>query len=262
MHNVVSVKEPIAAARLDALAGSKVGLVGDERGQKGWGMGEGWGRNDHAAAPRRPRRRLQVNAFPSWIEVLGSPTTALSMLAISPRAKPSQPKCQTNPTSWTVWSSSLNGRTRSVTRALTSTSPRKVETVTQSRLWTPSEWASSGEISANASACNSAATGTERVAMPPAWYGRPICRQRIRKARVGRGVQPVVGTLPDFGNGTALLAIERVLDGRFHRLVVRPDRRVLQARWGEQRGPAIGDHDERAVHAERLPALVSLISIP
>ena len=124
---------------------------------------------DHHRVASRPRRRSQVNAFASWIEVLGSPTTALKILAISPVAKPSQPKCQTSPASWTVWSSDLNGRTRSVTSAFTSTSPRKVETVTQSRLLIPSESVSSGEISANPSGCNSAVTGTERVGMPPAW---------------------------------------------------------------------------------------------
>jgi hypothetical protein len=37
----------------------------------------------HRVASRWPRRRLQVNASPSWIEVLGSPTTALSILAMS-----------------------------------------------------------------------------------------------------------------------------------------------------------------------------------
>jgi hypothetical protein len=41
----------------------------------------------HRVASRRPRRRSQVNAFASWIEVLGSPTTALSILAMSPRGK-------------------------------------------------------------------------------------------------------------------------------------------------------------------------------
>src|SRR5260370_12177462 len=152
---------------------------------------------------------------------------------MSPRAKPSQPKCQTNPTSWTVWSSSLNGRTRSVTNALTSTSPRKSRDRDPVKVTDPQRV---GEFGGDFGKRFLLQLGGDRYRArrhaARMVVGQPICRQRIRKARVVRGVQPVVGTLPDFGNGTALLAIERVLDRRFHRLAVRLDRRVLPSRWG------------------------------
>ena len=63
----------------------------------------------------------------------------------------------------------LNGAMRPVTSAFASTSPRAVETVTQSLLRMPHSTASSGEISQNASGCSSASHEFQRVIAPVRW---------------------------------------------------------------------------------------------
>ena len=58
---------------------------------------------------------------------------------------------------------------RPVTIAFASTSPRAVDTVTQSPLRMPSSTASSGDISQNASGCSSASHEFQRVIAPVRW---------------------------------------------------------------------------------------------
>ena len=59
--------------------------------------------------------------------------------------------------------------------------------------------------------------------------GNAVCCQCIRKARIGNRVQRIVVALPDFGDRVLLLGIKRIVDRRFDRLVMRRQRRILEA---------------------------------
>ena len=159
-------KETEAAAGLDPVAGGQLGLVWNDPGQKGLGVVEGARIDRHRIASRRPRRRFQVNALPSWIEVLGSPTTALRILAMSPGQNspemPDQPDFVDRLAIEPERPHSLGHHCFDFDLAAQSRDSNPVQ------LQIPSNSASSEEISANASGCNSALTGTERVGMPPA----------------------------------------------------------------------------------------------
>ena len=85
--------------------------------------------------------------------------------------------------------------------------------------------------------------------------GDAVRRQGVRETRVGGLVKLVVVAFPDLRDRVLLLCVNRVADRRFDRLVMGRQRRVLEAGRREHRQFAVGDHDERAIAAERVHAL-------
>ena len=86
--------------------------------------------------------------------------------------------------------------------------------------------------------------------------GEPIRRQDVRKARIVglRGIG-VIGALLRFGRRIGrVLWIQRILNRRFQRLVVRGQRAILQSAGDEDPADAVGMQDERLVAGESVDA--------
>jgi len=117
-------KEPIAAARLDPLAGGQLGLVRDEPGQKRLGIVEGARMTVIASLPagraQTAGKRLclvdrSIGIADDSAEYIGDVAPGKTL----PAKVPDQPDFVD------VWSSNLNGRTRSVTSASLRPHPAK-----------------------------------------------------------------------------------------------------------------------------------------
>jgi hypothetical protein len=77
-------------------------------------------------------------------------------------------------------------------------------------------------------------------------------RENVAVLLGGRRVGRIVGTAVDHAGRVGLLAIQRVADRRFVRLVVSGQGAVHQATRGEQPTLAVSLHDERVVAAQRI----------
>src|SRR6266704_6118606 len=112
----------------------------------------GVGEESHGFGHGQALSTLQTNAFPSWIDTLGSPTHAVRSLTTSPTASPAQPQCHGMPTWWMRFPPTVITPMRSVTSAFARMRLRGVLMCTQSRFLMPFSSASALPISMNSKA--------------------------------------------------------------------------------------------------------------
>ena len=183
------------------------------------------------------------------MDTFGSATNAIRSLTTSPRTSPMLPQ-------W--YGSRSGGRSRRRSRSgrdaarVTSTRPRsrraRCGSSPSRRCSSPRSAASSGETSQNISGCSSASHGSQRDMPPAVWCSVS------RKVVSTYGNRAVVARPRDTGcraarhssrAGLHCCAVQRVLDHRLLRLVVRRQRAVDDAARREEPALAVGLHDER-----------------
>src|SRR4029079_1082395 len=92
---------------------------------------------DLREAGRSALTMLTRHAFVSWVPAPGSVASMVMWLTLGPVDSPWKPQWYGIQTTVTSWSPIFSAFMRGVTRALTSSSPRADETLTQSPDWMP-----------------------------------------------------------------------------------------------------------------------------